>query len=76
MLYAATPDYAHSAAVERPQRLLFVSGTMGLDASGAAPATLEAQLALVWDNLRAILADAGALSVADNQQADTWQQPL
>ena len=40
------------------ERFLFVSGTMGLDARGDAPASLDAQLALVWDNLRAILASA------------------
>ena len=57
MLYDATPDYAHSLEVRDPRRLLFVSGTMGLDATGNAPATLKEQLVLVWDNLRAILAD-------------------
>ena len=58
MLYAATPDYTHAAEVRDPHRLLFVSGTMGLDAAGTAPPTLEEQLDLVWDNLRAILAEA------------------
>ena len=58
MLYDATPDYAHSLEVRDSRRLLFVSGTMGLDASGTAPPTLHEQLTLVWDNLRAILAQA------------------
>jgi enamine deaminase RidA (YjgF/YER057c/UK114 family) len=58
MLYDATPDYAHSLEVRDPRRLLFVSGTMGLDADGSAPPTLDAQLERVWDNLRAILANA------------------
>lgn len=58
-IYAATPDYAHALEVSGAQRLLFVSGTMGLDEHGAAPPTLEAQLALVWANLRRILASAG-----------------
>ena len=58
MLYEATPDYAHSLEVRGPQRLLFVSGTMGLDATGEAPATLDEQLVLVWDNLRTILSGA------------------
>jgi 2-iminobutanoate/2-iminopropanoate deaminase len=56
MIYSASPDYAHSLEVRDPHRLLFVSGTMGLDADGVAGATLEVQLALIWDNLRAILA--------------------
>jgi enamine deaminase RidA (YjgF/YER057c/UK114 family) len=58
-VYAATSDYAHALEVRGAQRLLFVSGTMGLDAAGEAPGTLDAQLALVWTNLRAILAAAG-----------------
>jgi 2-iminobutanoate/2-iminopropanoate deaminase len=58
MIYPATPDYAHALEVRDPRRLLFVSGTMGLDAAGEAPATLDEQLELVWANLRAILASA------------------
>ena len=42
-----------------PHRLLFVAGTMGLDAAGAAPATLEAQLEQLWANVRTILTSAG-----------------
>jgi 2-iminobutanoate/2-iminopropanoate deaminase len=58
-VYTATPDYAHAMEVQAPQRLLFVSGTMGLDNAGRPGATLEEQLALIWQNLRAILASAG-----------------
>lgn len=58
-VYAATPDYAHAMEVQAPQRLLFVSGTMGLDEAGRPGATLDEQLALIWRNLRAILASAG-----------------
>lgn len=57
-VYTATPDYAHALEVRGGSRMLFVSGTMGLDALGVAPASLDAQLALVWDNLRAILDSA------------------
>jgi enamine deaminase RidA (YjgF/YER057c/UK114 family) len=56
-MYSPTPDYAHSIEVRDPRRLVFVSGTMGLDADGRAPATLDEQLVLVWDNLRTILAE-------------------
>lgn len=49
----------HAIEVRDPQRLLFVSGTMGLDAQGVAGATLDDQLRLIWLNLRAILASAG-----------------
>lgn len=58
-VYAATDDYVHAIEVRDPQRLLFVSGTMGLDAAGIAGATLDDQLRLIWSNLRAILASAG-----------------
>ena len=55
--YAPTADYAHAIELRDVQRLLFTAGTMGLDPSGAG-ASLDAQLALVWANLRAILAAA------------------
>jgi enamine deaminase RidA (YjgF/YER057c/UK114 family) len=58
-IYAATPDYVHALEVQGAARLLFVSGTMGLDSSGAAGATLDEQLELVWNNIRMILASAG-----------------
>ncbi|EJL23512.1 putative translation initiation inhibitor, yjgF family [Caulobacter sp. AP07] len=57
-IYAATPDYVHAMEVRSPGRMLFVAGTMGLDAEGVAGATLERQLELVWDNLATILASA------------------
>lgn len=58
-IYSATSDYAHAMEVAAPQRLLFVSGTMGLDETGKPGTTLDEQLALIWSNLRAILASAG-----------------
>jgi 2-iminobutanoate/2-iminopropanoate deaminase len=58
-IYPATPDYAHALEVRNPGRLLFVSGTMGLDSDCRAADTLDAQLSLIWSNLRTILADAG-----------------
>lgn len=57
-IYPATDDYVHAMEVSGAQRLLFVSGTMGLDAEGTAPESLEDQLALVWSNIRRILAEA------------------
>jgi enamine deaminase RidA (YjgF/YER057c/UK114 family) len=58
-VYAATGDYVHAREVRGAERLLFVAGTMGLDADGVVGATLEEQLELVWSNLRTILAAAG-----------------
>jgi enamine deaminase RidA (YjgF/YER057c/UK114 family) len=50
--------------VRGAERLLFVAGTMGLDADGVPGATLEEQLELIWSNLRRIL--AGADMTVDN----------
>ena len=58
-VYPATTDYVHAIEVRKPNRLVYVSGTMGLDAGGVAGETLEEQLGLVWSNIRAILASAG-----------------
>src|SRR5262245_37887255 len=58
-IYSATPDYVHALEVRNPSRLLYVSGTMGLDERGVAGKTLAEQLALIWNNIRIILASAG-----------------
>ena len=58
-IYPTTADYAHALELRDPRRLLLVSGTMGLDPGGAAGATLTEQVALIWSNLRTILASAG-----------------
>lgn len=58
-IYATTPDYVHAMEVVKPQRLLFFSGTMGLDPAGRAPTSLAEQLDCVWSNIRRILAEAG-----------------
>lgn len=57
-IYPATGDYVHALEVRGASRLLFVSGTMGLDAAGRPRATLDEQLELVWSNIRTILASA------------------
>ena len=58
-VYPVTEDYVHALEVRGAERLLFVSGTMGLDENGVAAATVAEQLDLIWSNLRAILASAG-----------------
>jgi 2-iminobutanoate/2-iminopropanoate deaminase len=63
-VYAASEDYVHAMEVRGAERLLFVAGTMGLDADGVPGATLEEQLELIWSNLRRIL--AGADMTVDN----------
>jgi enamine deaminase RidA (YjgF/YER057c/UK114 family) len=57
-VYPATGDYVHALEVRGAERLLFVAGTMGLDAEGKPGKTLEEQLDLIWSNIRAILTSA------------------
>ena len=57
-VYPATGDYIHAMEVRGAQRLLFVAGTIGLDHSGTPGTTLDEQLALIWSNIRTILASA------------------
>jgi len=57
-IYPATDDYVHAMEVIDPLRLLYVSGTMGLDENGNAAEGMEDQLVLIWSNIRRILAEA------------------
>ena len=57
-IYPATDDYVHALELKGAGRLLFVSGTMGLDENGAAGQTLDEQLDLIWSNIRTILKSA------------------
>jgi 2-iminobutanoate/2-iminopropanoate deaminase len=58
-MFAPVGPYCHGLEVVQPTRFLFSSGTMGLDREGHAPDGIEAQLETAWDNLKAILAEAG-----------------
>jgi 2-iminobutanoate/2-iminopropanoate deaminase len=57
-VYATGGDWAHAIEVRDPQRIVYLAGTMGLDADFTPGATLDAQLDLVWNNIRRILAEA------------------
>ena len=58
-IYSTGGDWVHALEVRGAERMLFVSGTMGLRPDFTAPLTLDEQLECVWNNLRAILASAG-----------------
>jgi 2-iminobutanoate/2-iminopropanoate deaminase len=58
-VYSTGGDWVHALEVRGANRMLFVSGTMGLRPDFTAPPTLDEQLQCVWNNLRAILASAG-----------------
>ena len=57
-VYPASADYVHAVEVRDSTRLVFVAGTMGLDAHGRPGADLDEQLDLIWANIRVILASA------------------
>jgi 2-iminobutanoate/2-iminopropanoate deaminase len=57
-IYSTGGDWVHAIELRGTQRLLFISGTMGLRPDFSAPPTLDEQLVCVWDNMRAILASA------------------
>ena len=58
-VYAPAGHYVHGVSIPGDTRLLFISGTMGLNPDGGVPETFEAQCEQVWRNILAILADAG-----------------
>jgi enamine deaminase RidA (YjgF/YER057c/UK114 family) len=57
-VYATDGDWVHAVEVRGAQRTVYLSGTMGLDDDSAPGADLDAQLKLVWANIRTILAAA------------------
>jgi 2-iminobutanoate/2-iminopropanoate deaminase len=56
--------YSHAVEVVSPARLLFASGQLGVAADDTVPDGVEAQAVLCFENIKAILADAG-MSFAD-----------
>jgi len=58
-IYPTGGDWVHALEVRGGERMLFVSGTMGLRPDFSAPPTIEEQLEWVWNNLKTILAAAG-----------------
>jgi membrane protein YqaA with SNARE-associated domain len=57
-VFTPVGPYSHAVEVADARRLLFISGTMGLEADGAVPATIEEQLDVLWSNIVKILAGA------------------
>jgi enamine deaminase RidA (YjgF/YER057c/UK114 family) len=51
--------YSHGVEVPAGQRLVFCSGQLGIAADAAIPADCAGQARLCFDNIRAILAEAG-----------------
>lgn len=57
-IYPTGGDYHHAIEIREPKRIVYVSGTMGLDGEGKPGKTLDDQLELIWSNIDAILASA------------------
>jgi len=55
---------AHGIGVPAGARLLFVSGQIATRPDGTVPEGIEAQTEVVWQKIRAVLADAG-MGVSD-----------
>lgn len=58
-IYAPIGPYAQAIEAAAAKRLLFISGTMGLEPDGSLAKTFEAQANRVWANIDATLAAAG-----------------
>jgi 2-iminobutanoate/2-iminopropanoate deaminase len=56
--------YSHAMEVPAGARLVFCSGQLGIDPEDAVPATVEGQAERCFENIAAILGEAG-LSMAD-----------
>ena len=56
--------YAHGVAVPAGARTVFCSGQLGIAPDGTVPPDVEGQAALCFDNIAAILAEAG-MDLAD-----------
>lgn len=56
---APNGTYSHGVMLHRPENLFFISGQVALDRAGDIPDSFEAQAELVWNNVHAILNDAG-----------------
>ncbi|MBE0580104.1 RidA family protein [Devosia sp.] len=51
--------YSHGVVVPAGQKLVFCSGQLGIDAAGTVPPDCAGQAKLCFDNIAAILAEAG-----------------
>jgi enamine deaminase RidA (YjgF/YER057c/UK114 family) len=56
---APVGNYSHGIAMPANCRSLFVAGQTGMRPDGSTPAGFDAQCELVWQNIRAIVEDAG-----------------
>jgi 2-iminobutanoate/2-iminopropanoate deaminase len=63
--------YAHAVLSEAPSRLLHVSGVVPVAPDGTVPEDLAEQASVVWDNISAILGEAG-MGISDVVSITTY----
>jgi enamine deaminase RidA (YjgF/YER057c/UK114 family) len=63
--------YTHGLEVSHPSRWLLVSGQIPERADGGVPESAEEQCRVIWDHIRAVLADA-TMSVNDIVKVTTY----
>lgn len=51
--------YSHAIEVTSPARIVFGAGQTGVDGDGRAGEGIEEQARLTWENVKAVLAEAG-----------------
>lgn len=61
--------YSHGASAPASARWLYISGQVGATPEGVVPHDPEQQIRLAWDNLLAVLQDAG-MSMTDLVKVD------
>ena len=57
-------QYSHAVEVAQPARMVFASGQLGVSPDDRVPEEAEAQAGLCFENIKAILAEAG-MTMAD-----------
>ncbi|WP_309083215.1 RidA family protein [Chelativorans sp.] len=57
--YPVSPFYSQAVEAKAPRRMLFVSGQVGVDATGYVGADIGEQARIAVANLNAVLAEAG-----------------
>lgn len=70
-MFTPVGPYAQAVEVAGPARLLFISGTMGLEPDGRLAQGLEAQCERIWRNIEASLKSAG-MTFANLAKLTVW----
>lgn len=68
---APAGPYSHGVAVDVPGRWLHIAGQIGVRVDGSIPAAAAEQAQVAWENLVAILAEAG-MTVAHLVKINTY----